>query len=199
MLYQIFKKTAAKNAFNSLVMIRIILTILFTGITLLAYWYGIAPNDKETIISQITSNILGRNYFYYFIQGITALILVLAANTGFTAFPLFAYNLALDKYLPRMYLIRDDRLGYSNGIITLGVTSIILLISFKGHTGNLIPLYAVGVFLPFSLSQISMILKRLREEPNGWLAKLIINPLGAIITLTVLLVFFITKSQKVFS
>ncbi|PEA86408.1 APC family permease [Bacillus thuringiensis] len=192
-----FKKPAAKNAVNSLVMMGVILAILFTGITLLAYWYGIAPNDKETVISQITSNILGRNYFYYFIQGITALILVLAANTGFTAFPLLAYNLASDKYLPRMYLMRGDRLGYSNGIITLGVASILLIIAFKGHTGNLIPLYAVGVFLPFTLSQIGMIIKWLREKPNGWLVKLIINSLGAIITLTVLLIFFITKFQKV--
>lgn len=175
----------------------VILAILFTGITLLAYWYGVAPNDKETVISQITSNIFGRNYFYYFIQGITALILVLAANTGFTAFPLLAYNLASDKYLPRMYLMRGDRLGYSNGIITLGVASILLIIAFKGHTGNLIPLYAVGVFLPFTLSQIGMIIKWLREKPNGWLVKLIINSLGAIITLTVLLIFFITKFQKV--
>ncbi|QEL82831.1 APC family permease (plasmid) [Bacillus sp. JAS24-2] len=192
-----FQKPAAKNAAQTLVIMGTILAIIFTGVTFLAYWYGIAPNDKETVISQIASNIFGRNYFYYFIQGITALILVLAANTGFTAFPLLAYNLASDKYMPRMYLMRGDRLGYSNGIITLGIASILLIIAFKGQTGQLIPLYAVGVFLPFTLSQIGMIIKWFRDKPNGWLIKLIINLLGAIITLAVLLIFFITKFQQV--
>ena len=88
---------------------------------------------------------------YYFIQGTTALILVLAANTGYSAFPLLAVNLAKDKFIARMFTIRGDRLAYSNGILTLGVTSIILIIISKGKTEQLIPLYAVGVFIPFTL------------------------------------------------
>lgn len=194
-----FKAPAAKNAATTLVMMGAILAVLFTGITFLAYWYGIAPKHNETVVSQIASDIFGRNYAYYFIQGTTALILVLAANTGFSAFPLLAFNLASDKYMPRMFLMRGDRLGYSNGIMTLGIASIILIIAFQGKTEQLIPLYAVGVFLPFTLSQTGMIIKWLREKPAGWLPKLLINLVGALISLSVLLIFFITKFTQVWS
>lgn len=194
-----FKAPAAKNAATTLVMMGAILAVLFTGITVLAYWYGIAPKHNETVVSQIASDIFGRNYVYYFIQGTTALILVLAANTGFSAFPLLAFNLASDKYMPRMFLMRGDRLGYSNGIMTLGIASIILIIAFQGKTEQLIPLYAVGVFLPFTLSQTGMIIKWLREKPAGWLPKLLTNLVGALISLSVLLIFFITKFTQVWS
>ncbi|MEH7462418.1 APC family permease [Bacillus thuringiensis] len=194
-----FKAPAAKNAATTLVMMGAILAVLFTGITVLAYWYGIAPKHNETVVSQIASDIFGRNYAYYFIQGTTALILVLAANTGFSAFPLLAFNLASDKYMPRMFLMRGDRLGYSNGIMTLGIASIILIIAFQGKTEQLIPLYAVGVFLPFTLSQTGMIIKWLREKPAGWLPKLLTNLVGALISLSVLLIFFITKFSQVWS
>lgn len=194
-----FKAPAAKNAATTLVMMGAILAVLFTGITVLAYWYGIAPKHNETVVSQIASDVFGRNYVYYFIQGTTALILVLAANTGFSAFPLLAFNLASDKYMPRMFLMRGDRLGYSNGIMTLGIASIILIIAFQGKTEQLIPLYAVGVFLPFTLSQTGMIIKWLREKPAGWLPKLLTNLVGALISLSVLLIFFITKFTQVWS
>ncbi|GAA3334024.1 hypothetical protein GCM10020331_100370 [Ectobacillus funiculus] len=91
----------------------------------LAYWLGITPKHEETVVSQMASEVFGRNFMYYIVQGTTALILVLAANTGFfLLFPLLAVNLATDKYIPRMFLIRGDRLGYSNGIIILGIASI---------------------------------------------------------------------------
>jgi hypothetical protein len=121
----------------------------------------------------------------------------LAANTGFSAFPLLAFNLAKDKYMPRMFAIRGDRLGYSNGIVALGVASILLIIAFHGKTEHLIPLYAVGVFIPFTLSQTGMIIRWVRKKPGGWLAKLSANLIGALITLTVLLIFFITKLTQV--
>ncbi|MBY0597053.1 APC family permease [Bacillus bingmayongensis] len=194
-----FKEPAAKNAAKTLVIMGIILAILFTGITFLAYWYGISPKHNETVVSQIASNIFGRNFVYYFIQGTTALILVLAANTGFSAFPLLAFNLASDKYMPRMYLMRGDRLGYSNGIITLGISSILLIMAFQGKTEQLIPLYAVGVFIPFTLSQTGMIIKWIREKPKGWGPRLLTNLLGALISLTVLFIFFITKFAQVWS
>ncbi|WP_027408776.1 APC family permease [Anoxybacteroides tepidamans] len=194
-----FKEPAAKNAARTLMMMGVILAILFVGVTFLAYWYGIAPKAEETVVSQLASEIFGRGMIYYFIQGTTALILVLAANTGFSAFPLLAYNLASDKYMPRMYLIRGDRLGYSNGIITLGLASILVIIAFKGQTEQLIPLYAVGVFIPFTLSQTGMIVKWVRERPAGWIPRLLTNLLGAIITLTVLCIFFITKFAQVWS
>ena len=134
---------------------------------------------------------------YYFIQGTTALILVLAANTGYSAFPLLAFSLAKDKYIARMFTMRGDRLGYSNGILTLGATSIILIIAFKGQTEHLIPLYAVGVFIPFTLSQTGMIVKWFRERPKGWMVKLSINFVGALISFMVMMIFFITKFTQV--
>lgn len=168
----------------------ILLAILFSGIVFLAYYYGITPNATETVVSQIADDTFGRTFMYFFIQGTTALILVLAANTGYSAFPLLAVNLAKDKFIPRMFTIRGDRLGYSNGIITLGVAAILLLIVFNGKTEHLIPLYAVGVFIPFTLSQTGMILKWIREKPQGWVLKLITNATGALISFIVTIMFF---------
>ncbi|KZN98672.1 APC family permease [Pseudobacillus badius] len=192
-----FKEPAAKNAANTLVMMGVLLAMLFSGIMFLAYWLGITPKAEETVVSQIASQVFGRNIMYYFVQGTTALILVLAANTGFSAFPLLAVNLATDKYIPRMFLMRGDRLGYSNGIVTLGIMSILLIIAFGGETEQLIPLYAVGVFIPFTLSQSGMIVRWLRERPPGWTRKLIINLIGALISLTVVIIFFSTKFSQV--
>ncbi|MCD7035163.1 APC family permease [Metabacillus sp. GX 13764] len=192
-----FKEPAPKNAANTLVIMGALLAVLFTGITLLAYWYGISPKADETVVSQIAAQTFGRNFMYFFVQATTALILVLAANTGFSAFPLLAVNLATDKYMPRMFLLRGDRLGYSNGILALSIGSIILIVASGGRTEQLIPLYAVGVFIPFTLSQTGMIIKWLREKPKGWLLPLSINLLGALITLTVLIIFFVTKFSQV--
>ncbi|MDN3019882.1 APC family permease [Paenibacillus sp. BSR1-1] len=192
-----FKDPAPKNAAKTLILMGSLLALLFTGITFLAYYYGIAPKHDETVVSQIAKETFGRNYLYFFIQGTTALILVLAANTGYSAFPLLAFSLAKDKYMPRMFTIRGDRLGYSNGIVSLGIASILLIIAFKGKTEHLIPLYAVGVFIPFTLSQTGMIIKWLREKPAGWVAKLTANLIGALITLTVLIIFFVTKLGQV--
>ena len=192
-----FKEPAPKNAAKTIILMGLLLGILFTGITFLAFYYGIGPKPTDTVVSQIASQTFGRNVVYYFIQGITAVMLVLAANTGFSAFPLLAYNLAKDKYIPRMFTNRGDRLGYSNGIMALAVGSIILVIAFKGNTTSLIPLYAVGVFIPFTLSQTGMIIKWLREKPKGWFGKLLANLLGTLITFSVLVIFFVTKFDHV--
>ena len=194
-----FKNPAPNNAAKTLILMGTLLAILFTGITYLAYYYGVAPKGNETVVSQIASDTFGRNFVYYFIQGTTALILVLAANTGFSAFPLLAFNLAKDKYFARIFTMRGDRLGYSNGIITLALASIVLIIIFKGRTEHLIPLYAVGVFIPFTLSQTGMIVKWVREKPSGWIPKLIANLVGAVISFIVMMIFFITKFSQVWS
>lgn len=194
-----FKNPAAKNAAATLAMMGTILAILFTGITFLAYWFGLAPKGNETVVSQIAAQTFGRNIFYYFIQGTTALILVLAANTGFSAFPMLAYSLAKDKYMPRMFSIRGDRLGYSNGIIFLSIASIILIIAFKGKTEHLIPLYAVGVFVPFTLSQTGMIVKWIKQKPEGWIVKLMTNLIGALISFLVFSILIVTKLHHVWA
>jgi amino acid transporter len=192
-----FKLPAAKNAAKTLVAMGSLLAILLVGIVMLAYYYGISPKVDETVISQIASKTFGRNYMYYFIQGATALILVLAANTGYSAFPLLAFNLSKDQYIPSIYKMRGDRLGYSNGILTLGIMSIVLIVIFKGQTTQLIPLYAIGVFIPFTLSQTGMLVKWFREKPKGWIGKLAINFVGAFISFTVTMIFFITKFNQV--
>src|SRR3954470_3522555 len=192
-----FKDPAPNNAAKTLMAMGALLAVLFTGIVFLAYFYGISPKTEVTVISQMAEEIFGRNFMYFFIQGTTALILILAANTGYSAFPLLAVNLAKDKFIARMFTIRGDRLGYSNGILILGISSIILIIVFKGQTEHLIPLYAVGVFIPFTLSQTGMIVKWMREKPKGWLPKLIVNTIGAFISFVVTIVFFLTKFPQV--
>ncbi|MBM7692802.1 amino acid transporter [Peribacillus deserti] len=194
-----FKSPAPKNAAATLIAMGLLLAILFSGIVYLAYYYGITPKEEETVVSQLAAETFGRNFMYYFIQGTTAMILVLAANTGYSAFPLLAYNLAKDKYIARMFTMRGDRLGYSNGIIFLGITSILLIIAFRGQTEQLIPLYAVGVFIPFTLSQTGMLVKWIREKPKGWQVKLTINAIGALISFLVMMTFFITKFPQVWS
>ncbi|PAC77340.1 APC family permease [Bacillus velezensis] len=188
-----FKNPPAKNAARTLAMMGILLAILFTGITVLAYGYGTGPKPNETVISQIAAETFGRHTVYYFIQGVTSLILVLAANTGFSAFPQLAFNLARDQYMPRMFTVRGDRLGFSNGIIFLGIASILLILLFGGRTEHLIPLYAVGVFIPFTLSQTGMCIKWIRQKPKGWAVKMLINSCGAAISFMVLCILFATK------
>ena len=165
-----FKDPGPKNAVKTLVTMGGILAFLLVGIVGLAYWYGVMPETETTVLSQLAMNILGHNAGYYFVQATTVMILVLAANTGFTAFPMLAASMAKDKYMPRMFSVRGDRLGYSNSIITLGVGAILLIIIFDGKTENLIPLYAVGVFIPFTLAQYGMVLKWIRQREKGGLA-----------------------------
>ncbi|PYI53927.1 APC family permease [Paenibacillus flagellatus] len=194
-----FKEPAPSNAAKTLIAMGALLALLFSGIVYLAYYYGIAPREEVTVVSQIAEQTFGRGFMYFFIQGTTALILILAANTGYSAFPLLAVNLAKDKFIPRMFTIRGDRLGYSNGILILGLLSIALILPFKGRTEHLIPLYAVGVFIPFTLSQTGMMVKWIREKPEGWIAKLIVNTAGAVISFTVTIMFFLTKFGQVWT
>ncbi|MGM1019946.1 MAG: APC family permease [Bacillota bacterium] len=192
-----FRKPAAKNAATTLMMMGLILGCMFIGISLLAYWYGVRPNPHETVISQIANATFGRGVMYYIIQGVTAMILFLAANTAYSAFPLLAFMLAKDKYMPHMFMVRGDRLGYSNGILFLSIFSALLVIVFGGNTGNLIPLYAVGVFIPFTLSQLGMMIRWIRLKPSGWVVKLAINTIGMLTTLSITLIFIFTKFSQV--
>lgn len=187
-----FKKPRAKNAAGTLAMMGIILGFFFSGITFLNYWYGIVPSEKVTVLSQVGEAVFGKGIFYYILQFATALILAVAANTGFSAFPVLAYNLAKDKYLPHRYQDRGDRLGYSNGIITLALGSIVLLMIFQGSTERLIPLYSVGVFIPFTLSQTGMV-KKWRSEGGPWLKKSIANIIGALISFSIVVILFVYR------
>ncbi|HBK5708288.1 APC family permease [Enterococcus faecium] len=187
-----FKKPRAKNAAATLTMMALILGFFFVGITFINYWYGIVPKKEVTVLSQIGKAVFGHGILYYVLQFATALILAVAANTGFSAFPVLAYNLAKDKFMPHMYQDRGDRLGYSNGIITLALGSIVLLFIFHGSTERLIPLYSIGVFIPFALSQTGMVVKW-KKEGKRWLSKSIANITGAFISYAIIAILFVYR------
>ena len=154
-----FKKPEARNAATTLVVMAVLLTTMFLGTSVLAYLYGVHPHASETVISQFARIMFTGPlaWFYYVVQITTALILVLAANTSFADFPRLGSLLARDRFLPRQFAIRGDKLVFSNGIVMLAIFSGILVIAFAGDTSRLIPLYAVGVFLSFTLSQSGMV------------------------------------------
>ena len=187
-----FKKPRAKNAAGTLTLMAAILGFFFVGITFINYWYGIVPQNEVTVLAQIGKAVFGQNILYYVLQFATALILAVAANTGFSAFPVLAYNLAKDKFMPHMYMDRGDRLGYSNGILTLAAGSVVLLLIFQGSTERLIPLYSIGVFIPFALSQTGMVLKW-RKETKKWLSKSIANIVGAFISYAIIVILFMYR------
>lgn len=187
-----FKRPRAKNAASTLAMMATILGFFFVGITFINYWYGIIPAAEVTVLSQIGKAVFGSGFMFYLLQFSTALILAVAANTGFSAFPVLAYNLSKDKFMPHMYQDRGDRLGYSNGIITLALGSIVLLFIFQGSTERLIPLYSIGVFTPFALSQTGMVVKWHREGEK-WLRKSIANISGALISYAIIAILFVYR------
>jgi amino acid transporter len=154
-----FKQPEARNAARTLIVMAILLTTMFLGTSTLAYLYGIHPRESETVISQFARMIFTGpiGWFYYVVQFATAAILVLAANTAFADFPRLSSLLARDRFIPRQFANRGDKLVFSNGIVILAIFSSILIVVFAGDTSRLIPLYAVGVFLSFTLSQAGMV------------------------------------------
>ena len=192
-----FKEPKRRNAANTLAIMAVILGIFFGGITFLSYYLGILPNGKQTVLSQIGIAVFGHGVFFYLLQLSTAMILAVAANTGFSAFPILAYNLAKDKFMPHMFMDKGDRLGYSNGIISLAVGAIVLIFIFHGQTNLLIPLYAVGVFVPFTLSQSGMIIHWYRERGRHWILNSFFNLLGALISLALVVFLFFLHFDNV--
>lgn len=188
-----FGKPESRNANITLIWMGVILFGLFLGITELARLYHILPQGHETVVSQLARTIFKRGFFYYTIQAATALILVLAANTAFADFPRLASLLARDSFMPRQLCSMGDRLAFSNGIILLGLASGMLIVFFNANTHHLIPLYAVGVFISFTLSQSGMVRHWVKLKGRGWRHKVLINGLGATATFIALLVIASTK------
>jgi len=162
---QAFKQPAAKNAATTLSWMAFLLVMMFLGTSTLAYLYNVHPKVHETVISQFARIIFvgPLGWFYYLVQATTALILVLAANTSFAGFPRLSSMLARDRFLPRQFASLGDRLVFSNGIMILAIFSGVLVWAFRGDTSRLIPLYAVGVFLSFTLSQTGMVVHWWKE------------------------------------
>ena len=189
-----FKRPEWKNARLTLLFMGEILGIMFVGITFLANAYHIVPEEGQTVVSLLGRQILGNNSWgYYFLQVATLLILLLAANTSFADFPRLCYFLARDGFLPRQLALLGDRLVYENGIIFLSGAAAVLIVIFKGQVSAIIPLYAVGVFTSFTLSQAGMVRHWFIEKTSGWRASAVMNGVGAIATTVVLGVIISTK------
>ena len=188
-----FRKPEAKNAAMTMTMMGIILGTLFFGVSVLAHHLQPYPSHDETVISQMGNAVFGGGPIYVILQFATAAILTLAANTAYAGFPLLSSMIARDGYLPRQLAGRGDRLVYSNGIIILAVMASALLIAFGGITNALIPLYAVGVFTAFTLSQAGMVQHHRRLKGPNWKRGIVINGVGALSTFIVLLIVASTK------
>ena len=177
-----FRQPESQNAATTMLHMSVILAVLFMGITFQAYHFGIQPKTDETIVSQLARLTFGTGALYYALQIGTMLLLVLAANSAFAAFPQLASILARDGYMPRQMATFGDRLVFSNGIIILGIIACFLLVIFHGDTHALIPLYAVGVFISFTLSQAGMVRRWLTKKGPHWHTKLMVNGVGAVTT-----------------
>jgi amino acid transporter len=192
-----FRPPEPKNAAATLVTMACLCITMFLGITLLSQAYGVLPSESETVVSQLARGVFGgRGFAYYSVQAATMLILVLAANTAYADFPRLSAIIARDRYLPRQFMNQGDRLAFSNGIITLSVLAVLLLAVFGGDTHALIPLYMIGVFVSFTLSQAGMVRHGLRLRTPGWRQSALINGVGATVTGTVLLVVAVTKAKE---
>ncbi|BFU93914.1 MAG: Uncharacterized amino acid permease YdaO [Nitrospira sp.] len=177
-----FRHPESKNAATTMVWMSGILATLFMGISWLAYHYGITANDHETVVSQLARLTFGTGVTYFAIQVGTMLLLVLAANSAFAGFPHLSSILARDGFMPHQMATFGDRLVFSNGIIILGFFACLLVVLFQGDTHALIPLYAIGVFVSFTLSQAGMVRRWLIKKGDHWRKKLIVNGIGAVAT-----------------
>lgn len=190
---RIFRQPVSRNAALTLYAMASLLATMFLGLSVLAYLYGIVPRLGETVVSQLGRAVFGTGPVYYAIQTATMAILILAANTSFADFPRLASIVAQDRFLPRQLANLGDRLVFSNGMVFLALVAIALLILFRGNVHALIPLYMVGVFLAFTLSQAGMVVhwRRSQEPGAGW--RMFINGAGAVTTALVLVVVAVVK------
>jgi amino acid transporter len=190
-----FRAPEAVNAKKTLMVMATIMGTLFLGITYLAVQLGARPYDSgyPTVISQIARQVLGNGLAFILVQAATLLILVLAANTAFSGFPLLASFASSDALLPRQLRKRGHRLVYSNGIIALSAVAIFLIVAKKADTHSLIPLYAVGVVTSFTLAQAGMTRRHLRLREPGWRSGVLINGIGAVVTGVALAVIVVGK------
>jgi amino acid transporter len=190
---QAFRPPETRNAGVTLVWMATLLGAMFLGLAYLSDAFRLLPREGETLVSQLAGQTLGRGGLYLAVQASTMIILLLAANTCYAGFPMLSSLLAVDGYLPRQFASRGDRLVYSNGILILSGLSIFLLVAFQGDTHALLPLYALGVFLSFTLSQLGMVRRWAGLRHPGWMRHAAVNLLGALVTAVVLVVIGITR------
>jgi len=194
---QAFKKPEARNAQIVLVVMGSLFGTIFLSISFLATSIGIQPDlsETETVLSLLARSLVGTSWYFYLVQFATALLLILAANTAFNGFPRLASIMAVDRFMPRQFAQRGDRLAFSTGIVALAIVSSFLIVAYDASVTGLIPLYTVGVFIAFTLSQGGMVRKWLRDRSRGWQVGAVINGAGAIATGIVAVVVGISKFQ----
>jgi amino acid transporter len=187
-----FEKPESKNAATTLTVMATLLGLFFLGVSFLATHMGLVPGD-ETIISQIARSVFGTSAFYYVFQIATMGVLVIAANTAFADFPRLSSVLARDNYMPHQFSYRGDRLAFSIGILALGSLASLLVVAFGGNVDSLIHLYAVGVFLAFTMSDSGMVVHWWKTRGPGWKKSIMINGADAVLTSSILVIVAITK------
>ncbi|MBL4937050.1 APC family permease [Clostridium sp. YIM B02515] len=188
-----FREPSQKNAKRTLFLLAATVLFIFGGTSLLATVYHAVPQKEITVLSQITEQVFGKTFMYYVVQITTMLILTMAANTAFSDLPLLLSIISKDRYMPRQFTKRGSRLSFANGIILLGLLSSLLIVIFRGETHLLLPLYAVGVFISFTLSQSGMFIRWIRLKSKGWRHKALINGLGALVTFVTVINIGITR------
>lgn len=188
-----FREPSVRNARMAYLILGFSVFIAFGGVAYLAKIYQAVPLEHKTAIAQISLAVFGPSFMFYLIQAATAVILVMAANTAFAGFPTLLSVIARDGFVPRQLALRGHRLNYSNGIVILALFAIILVVIFKGDTHLLIPLYALGVFTSFTLSQSGMLVHWFRHKPKGWRHKAVINGIGAFVTMVSVIIIGVTK------
>ncbi len=188
-----FSEPSQKNAKRVLGLLALFVLLIFGGTSYMATLYHAVPNYNITVLSQIASQVFGNGFMYYILQISTAVILVMAANTSYAGLPMLLSLVAKDGYAPRQFTMRGGRLGYSNGIIMLSFLAGILVIIYKGQTHNLVPLYAIGVFISFTLSQVGMLVKWMKSQEKGRRHKAFVNGLGALMTIITVIIIAYSK------
>jgi len=191
-----FRKPSVKYAKMVLLLLSIIILILFGGTSVIAIYYHVDPSDNQAMLILIAEEIFGKSFMYYYITGTTFIILILAANTAYSGFPMLIAVMAKEKYAPKHLSMRGDKLSFDNGIILLSVVSMILIIGFKADVTALIGLYAVGVFISFTLSQSGMLMRWKRIRGRHWHLKAAINGFGALLTAIVVVIIAFGKFNE---
>ncbi|MGO9248172.1 MAG: APC family permease [Solirubrobacteraceae bacterium] len=189
----VFRPPQARHARQTLTVMMGLLIAMFVGVVLVAHFDGAAPSDSQTILSQLAHDSVGGGIPYGFVQLATTLVLLIAANSAFNGLPRLLYFMARDGYVPRLFLRMGDRLAFSNGILVLAIPSAVIYAAFGGRTAPLIPLFAIGVFLAFTLAQSAMVSYWLRHRTQRWRSALATNLLGAILSALVVLIAGVTK------
>jgi len=188
-----FRKPRVKHAQNTEAWLGALLGVMLIGLAVLIKKYHITPDPRETVLAQLAAAGLGKGIVFYFVQLITTVLLALAANTSFGGLPVLASLLARDNYLPHLFFLRADRQVHRYGVVVLAVFAAILLVIARGNTQRLVPLFAIGVFVGFTLSQAGMVRHWRQGRQPGWEWRATINGLGAVLTLAAFAVELVSK------